>query len=108
MKLALLFCASMLAGCATFESPLVDRASFAHRPDGVSFKGPAYELPPVGDEIRLFDTRVLRALHQANDQQPALSLTGPQKVAIIVGASVLGVYLISEWIEDVLPPPPGL
>ena len=52
------------------------------------------------DELRLFNSRAILKLRQSGLLPGAIYLTRPQKVAIIAGTTIVGMYLITEWIED--------
>jgi hypothetical protein len=97
----------MFGGCAAMESPESVRMQREHRVQIVVSSLPLNEMRPAADEIRLLDSRVIRALLRSDPYQNAVFLTGPQKTAIIVGASILGAYLINDWIEDEVAVFPG-
>lgn len=59
------------------------------------------------DAVTLIDSRSILALHRARGVARGLQLTDEQRLAVIIGASIVGVYLINEWLEDNLPLPPG-
>ena len=51
-------------------------------------------------ELRLLDSRVIRSMLRKDPLDESLGLTHPQKLGIWIGVSVVGAYLISQWIED--------
>jgi len=97
---------SLLGGCAATE-PM---SHAIERPRPVADSAASFltqDMPRIGDEIRLMDTRVIRALRQPQPYQDALSLTPAQKTVVIVAGAVVGAYLLGEFLEDNLALPPG-
>lgn len=90
----------LFSGCAVMESPDSARVPPYHRERVIAFSRPINDFRPDRHEIRLFDSRIIRELRKSDPYPNAVFLNGPQKTAIIVGATIVGVYLISEWIED--------
>lgn len=106
-SLCLLTLTSLLGGCAAVE-PQNNASIERPRPIAISASSfPLHDAPRIRDEIRLIDTRVIRELRRPQPYQDALSLTDAQKKVLIIGGAIVGAYLISEWLEDNLPLPPG-
>lgn len=107
LSLCALTLTSLLGGCAAME-PQHNLSVERPRPMAISAASfPVHDAPRIRDEIRLIDTRVIRKLRQPQPYQGALPLTDAQKKVVIIGGAIVGAYLISEWLEDNLPLPPG-
>jgi hypothetical protein len=100
IKLWLPLCVSILSGCAALQAPESTRARDEPHEQTLALSWPGNALRPGADEIRLLDSRVLRELFKPGPYRNAVLLTGAQKKAIIIGSSVVGAYLIANWIED--------
>ena len=100
MKSLVPFCVLLLSGCAVMESADSNRVPPYHQEQVIAFSRPINDFRPDSHEIRLFDSRVIRELRKSDPYRNAVFLYGPQKAAIIVGATIVAAYLISEWIED--------
>jgi hypothetical protein len=100
VKGLVLLCVLLLSGCAVTQSPESARVLRVHRDPVIAFPRPINEYRPGADEIRLFDSRVLRELRKSDPYQNAVLLSGPKKTGIIVGASIVGAYLVASWIAD--------
>lgn len=107
VKLFVLISLGGLTGCASVGPSANLPIEYDVRERAFTWREPISSVRPLADETRLLDSRVIRALLKSSKNQHAVFLDGPQKTAVIIGASLVGVYLISEWIEDELPPPPG-
>ena len=98
---------SLLGGCAAID-PQSNVSIERSRPIAISAASYSMlEAPRIQDEILLFDTGMLREIRRPQPYRDALSLTDPKKKALIIAGTIIGVYLIDQWLEDNLPLPPG-
>lgn len=100
MRSSLLLPLLLLTGCATVDPYGGIRVAGHDRIPAPTFTYPTVLTDPFADEVRLVDSRIIRAALRYDQPENAVFLNGPQKTAVIVVASVVGAYLISEWLED--------
>ncbi len=93
-----------LTACSGMQSFIAEPLNTETRPMVLT---PYSSGRPPTAEIRLLDSRVIQAWIKASKQMPMVSLNGPQKTAVIVGAALAGAWLLGELIEDELSLPPG-